>query len=174
VFYAICFLCILIIIAPHFIFEYIEFDPAMDWVAKYFALPILLVMAPLSYYMYFAYIIQREKRQYTSKFWTNLRSIFRIVTLVFGLSMICCGVVMMLIFLTNAYPYGGRPIMVHDEIVNVHSSENRGQRNYFIKIIDKRFNRQIEFEVGPGYHVGDTFTKKMEVGRWGLLYKIKD
>lgn len=174
VFYSICFLCVALMLATHFIFEYIEFDLAIDWTVKYFALPILLIMAATSYYMYFAYIIQREKRQYASKFWTNLRSIFRIITLTFGLSLGCCGAVMALMFLTNAYPYCGRPIMINDKIVDVHSSENRGRTNYFIEISDKRFNRQIEFEVGPAYHVGDTFTKKMEVGRWGMLYKIKD
>ena len=71
---------------------------------------------------------------------------------------------MALMFLTIAYPYGGRPIMIHDKIVDLHSSENRGRMNYFIEISDKRFNRQIEFEVGLGYRVEDTF-KKMEVGR---------
>jgi amino acid transporter len=86
IFFAILGLCILTIVLSFTSFDFIELDTATNWTMKYFALPILIVMAPSCYFIYLKFIRQHETKEYKSKVWTQLRTIFRILILTLAMT----------------------------------------------------------------------------------------
>jgi hypothetical protein len=63
IFYVIIGLCILTIVLSFTSFDFIEIDTATSWTMKYFALPILIVLTPSSYFIYTRFIRQHEKKE---------------------------------------------------------------------------------------------------------------
>ncbi|MBL0032998.1 MAG: hypothetical protein IPP27_12800 [Bacteroidetes bacterium] len=86
VFYIILGLCILTFVISFVSFDFIEVDTAINWTMKYFALPILLVMTPSCYFFYVRFIRHYETKEYKSKIWTQLRTVFRIFILTLGMT----------------------------------------------------------------------------------------
>ncbi|MPN56882.1 hypothetical protein SDC9_204575 [bioreactor metagenome] len=154
-------------------FDFIEVDTATNWTMKYFALPILIIMIPISYFVYLKFIRQHEKKEYKSKVWTHLRTIFRITILTLAMTMLLIGTVLSSIILTNAYLGDSKTVSLNANIVDYYTTKNRGRTNYYIEIQDQQLDRIIKLKVYEPYQVGQQFNKTMKVGKWGLLYSEK-
>src|SRR5690242_18286309 len=110
VFFSVIGLCTLTMIFASTLFDFIEIDTAINWTIKYFALPILLIAIPLCCFIYLKFIRQKEKKEYNSKIITNLRTLFRIITLTLGMTIIFVPTVLSLIILSNAFLGDSRQI----------------------------------------------------------------
>lgn len=173
IFFAILGLCILTIVLSFISFDFIELDTATNWTMKYFALPILIVMAPSCYFIYLKFIRQHETKEYESKVWTLLRTIFRILILTLAMTGIFIGTTLSLIILTNAYIGDSKTINLNAKIVDYYTLKRKGQKRHYIKIQDQQLDRIIDLKVQGPYQVGQTFNKTMQIGKWGLLYSEK-
>ena len=173
IFYVIIGLCILTIVLSFTLFDFIEVDTATSWTMKYFALPILLVMIPSCYFIYSKFIRQHETKEYKSKMWTRLRTIFRIFILTLAMTGIFIGTSLSLIILTNAYVGDSKTINLNAKIVDYYTMTSKGRTRHYIKIQDQQLDRLIDLKVQGQYQVGQTFNKTMQVGKWGLLYSEK-
>jgi hypothetical protein len=173
IFFAILGLCILTIVLSFTSFDFIEVDTATSWTMKYFALPILVVMTPSCYFIYLRFIRQQEKKEYKSKIWTQLRTIFRIFILTLGMTAIFIGTTLSLIILTNAYIGDSKTINLNAKIVEYYTLTSKGRTRHYIKIQDEQLHRIIDLKVQGPYQVGQTFNKTMQIGKWGLLYSEK-
>lgn len=156
-------------VMPFTSFEFIETDLASEWTRRYFIFPILLVLAPMSYFIYLKLLKQHEGKRYKSKTWTNLRSAFRIFILTLGLTGIFYGTTLSLILLTNATG-DIKTINLHATVIEYHTTRNRGRLSHYIKIQDENLNRIVELKVHRPFQVGQQFDKVMKIGQWGLLY----
>jgi len=78
IFYSIIGLCIVIIILSFKSFDFIEANTAMAWTMKYFAIPIVVILIPISSFIYLNYLMQYEQKNYESKLKIKLRTLFRI------------------------------------------------------------------------------------------------
>ncbi len=171
IFFAMLGLCILTIVLSFTSFDFIELDTATNWTMKYFALPILIVMPPSCYFIYLKFIRQHETKEYKSKVWTQLRTIFRILILTLALTGIFIGTTLSLIILTNAYIGDSKTINLNAKIVDYYTlTNNKGRIRHYIKIQDPQLDRIIDLKVQGPYQVGQTFSKTMQIGKWGLLY----
>ena len=63
VFYIIIGLCILTIVIAFKSFEFMEVDIAVSWTIKYFALPILIIIAPCCHFIYLKFLKQQEAKE---------------------------------------------------------------------------------------------------------------
>ena len=173
IFYIIIGLCILTIVLSFTSFDFIEVDTATSWTMKYFALPILIVMSPSCYFIYLRFIRQHEKKEYKSKIWTQLRTVFRMFILTLAMTGIFIGTTLSMIILTNAYIGNSRTINLNAKIVNYYTLTSKGRTRHYIKIQDQQLARIIDLKVQGQYQVGQTFNKTMQIGKWGLLYSVK-
>ncbi len=173
VFYIILGLCILTFVISFVSFDFIEVDTAINWTMKYFALPILLVMTPSCYFFYVRFIRHYETKEYKSKIWTQLRTVFRIFILTLGMTGIFIGTTISMILLTNAYTGDSKTINLNAKIIDYYTLRRIGRTRYYIKIQDQQLNRIIDLKVQGPYQVGQIFNKKMKIGKWGLLYSEK-
>jgi len=161
----------LTIVLPATSFDFIEVEPAIGWTMKYFALPIIIVMIPSCYFIYFQFIIQHERKKYKSKVWSNLRAIFRIFILTIALTGILIGTTLSTIILTNALWDDSKEINLNETIVNYYSTISKGRTKHYIKVHVTQVDRIVKFEVYKPYKIGERFAKTMHIGKWGLLYK---
>lgn len=173
VFYIIIGLCILTIVLSFTSFDFIEVETATSWTMKYFALPILIVMTPSCHFIYLRFIRQHETKEYRSKIWTQLRTIFRIFILTLAMIELFIGTTLSMIILTNAYIGNSRTISLNAKIVDYYTLTSKGRTRYYIKIQDQRLGRIIDLKVQGPYQVGQAFNKTMQIGIWGLLYLEK-
>lgn len=173
IFFAILGLCILTIILSFTSFDFIEVDTATSWTMKYFALPILVVMTPSCYFIYLRFIRQHETKEYISKIWTQLRTIFRIFILTLAMTGIFIGTTLSIIILTNAYYGDSKTINLNAKIVDYYILRRKGRTRHYIKIQDHQLDKIIDLKVQGPYQVGQIFNKTMKIGKWGLLYSEK-
>jgi hypothetical protein len=168
--YLIIGICILTCVFAFTSFDFIELDIAVYWTMKYFALPALIAMTPTCYFIYFRFIRQHEKKEYKSKIWTQIRTIFRIFILTFAMTGIFIGTTLSTIILTNAYVGISKNINLNAKIVDYYTLKSKGQVRHYIKIQDQQLDRIIDLKVQGPYQIGQTFNKSMKIGKWGLLY----
>jgi hypothetical protein len=173
VLYVIIGLCILTSAIAFTSFDFMEVNIASNWTMKYFALPILIVMTPTCYYSYLTFLRQHEKKEYKSKVWTRLRTIFRIFILTLAMTGIFFATTLSLIILTNAYLGDSKTININATIVDYYIMKSRGRTRHYIKIQDQQLDRIIELKVQGPYKVGEVFNKTMQIGKWGLIYSEK-
>lgn len=173
VFYILIGLCILTMVLSFTSFDFIEVDTAVSWTMKYFALPILIIMTPSCYFIYLRFIRQHETKEYKSKTWTQLRTIFRIFILTLAMTGIFIGTTLSIIILTNAYIGDSRTINLNAKIVDYYTLTSKGRTRHYIKIQAQQLDRIIDLKVQEPYQVGQTFNKTMQIGKWGLLYSEK-
>ena len=173
IFYTILGLCILIIVVSFMLFDFIEVDTAFNWTMKYFALPIFVIIIPVCYVIYLKFIKQHERKKHKSIIKTQLRTMFRMFFLAFGLTFILAGTTLSLIILTNAYIGDSNTINLNAQIVDYYTTKGRGGIKHYIKIQDQQIDRIIDLKVQRQYQVGEPFNKTMKIGKWGLLYSEK-
>ena len=173
IFFTIIGLCILTIVLSYTSFDFIEVDTAISWTMKYFALPILIVMIPSCYFIYFRFIRQHEIKVYKKAIWTQLRSIFGIFILTLAMTAILIGTTLSLIILSNAYSGDSKTINLNATIVDYYTLTNKRRTRHYIKIQDQQLDRIVDIKVQGPYQVGQIFTKTMQIGKWGLLYSEK-
>lgn len=170
-FYLVIGLSILIMILPTFLLEFTDFSLAIKWTVNFFVLPILIVMIPSCSFIYLKFIKQHETKNYTTQIPTTLRSIFRIFFMTLGMTFIFSGTVVFFIILSNAYFEGSKSIDISGKIID-YSLAIRNDKHY-IEIIDNQFERIIKLQVQQSYEIGQTFEKRMYIGKWGLLFLKK-
>lgn len=170
-FYLVIGISVLIMILPTFLLEFTEFSLAIKWTVNFFVLPILIVMIPSCSFIYLKFIKQHETKNYTTQIQTTLRSIFRIFFMTLGMTFIFSGTVVSFIILSNAYFEGSKSIDISGKIID-YSLGSRNNKHY-IEIKDNQFERIIKLQVQQPYEIGQTFEKRMYIGKWGLLFLKK-
>lgn len=170
VFYAMISLCIAASVLSFVLFDFIELNVAVDWTMRYFALPIFVFTAPSCYFVYMKFIKYLEKKEYKSKYWNQLRTIFRVCILTFAMTFVFIGTTLSFIILSNAYFGESKTIHLNARIVEYKVLTRRNRIRHYIKIQDQQFDRIVELRVQKPYQVGQTFHKTMQIGYWGLLY----
>jgi hypothetical protein len=173
IFYSVIGVCILIMIIAFTSFDFIEVDTAANWTMRYFALPLLILMTPVSYYVYLRFLRQYERKEFKSLGWTRLRTMFRIFIMTLAMTGILIATTLSIIILTNAYFGDSKTINLNAKIVNSYTTRSKGRTRYYIKIQDQQLDRIIDLKVQRAYKVGQTFNKTMQIGHWGLLYSNK-
>lgn len=169
IFYLFLVICLITIIYSFYAFDFIELDPAVNWTMKYFALPILIIMIPLSYFIYQKFIRQKEKKRYLS----GIFVFFRVFMLTIGLSIILIGTTLSLIILTNGYLGNTRSITINTIVIDYEITGEgfrKGPPKHYIKINVPQVDRLVELKVDRAYKIGEPFIKTMNIGKWGLLY----
>lgn len=161
---------ILLILITRFSFEMLETDPAVSWTLRYFAIPILIALIPLSSFLYLKTLIQLEPRQYRSQVIMRLRTIFRIFILTLSLTILLLFMTLSMILITNAAWGKNKSLVIHSEVIRSHSNTSRGHTRYYITFFEPRLGRSVHLEVNQQYDEGARFHQKMQVGYWGLLY----
>jgi hypothetical protein len=136
-------LCILSIVISFASFDFIEVDTAISWTMKYFALPILILITPSCYFIYYKLIRQHEKKEYNSKVWTQLRTIFRIFIMTLAMTGIFIGTTLSIIILTNAYLGDSTTINLNAKIIDYYTLTSKGRTRHYIKIQDQQLERII-------------------------------
>ena len=169
-FNAILLLCVIITVWSFKAFDFVEVDRAVDWVIRFFALPIYLILLPSIALMYFKFIRQFETRNYVSKFWTRARSVFRVFILSLGLSFILMVTTLSIILLTNAYTGSIRETDLKAIVVNYEKSKDFRVNKRYITVKDISTGRIVDLTVKKQYATGDTIYMKLKEGRWGLLF----
>jgi hypothetical protein len=169
IFYSSLGICLLISILGFTSFDFAETNRAGDWTIKYFSLPILIVMAPTSYFIYLRFLKQYEARQYKSNLMTSARTVFRIVILTIALTGILYATTISTILITNASG-DAKTLELHGTIVDYYTTRNRGRISHYIKIQDSQLDRILEMKVKHPFEMGQPINMKMKIGRWGLLY----
>ena len=166
-------LCILLIILSSTLYEFVEVSVAISWTIKYFAFPILILMIPICYIIYFKFLIQHEGKMYKSLFWINIRSFFRIFILTAAMTGIYVVTTLSLILLSNSLLGANKAVNLNSEIIDYYTTKNKGPRKYYIRIRDIQIDRIIELQVDKPYEIGQQFSNTMFIGKWGLLYSKK-
>ncbi|WP_284652400.1 hypothetical protein [Flavobacterium terrisoli] len=172
-FFTLLTICILTVIVAFNSFDYVETNLAHEITMKYFSLPILLIMFPVCLIIYLKFLVQHEGKKYTKKIWTNVRTIFRIITLTIGMTVVLYATTLSIIMLTNDSLGENETIVLNAKIVDYYSMESSGTIRHYIKIQDPKLNRSVKLKVNKPYLIGEKFNKKMKVGYWGLLYSEK-
>lgn len=114
---------------------------------------------------------QHETKYYTTQIQTTLRSIFRVFFMTLGMTFIFSGTVVSFIILSNAYFEGSKSIDISGKIID-YSLGSRNNKHY-IEIKENQFERIIKLQVQQPYEIGQTFEKRMYIGKWGLLFLKK-
>ena len=83
------------------------------------------------------------------------------------------GTTLSLIILTNAHLGESKTIDLNAKIVDYYTLTSKGRTRHYIKIQDTKLNRIVDLKVERPYQIGDTLTKNMKIGYWGLLYSEK-
>jgi hypothetical protein len=169
-FYTVIGICIITIITSFNSFSFIEIDLAVNWTMRFFALPILIVMIPVCYFIYLKFLRQYETKEYESEIWTRLRTIFRIFILTLAMTAIFIATTLSIIILTNAKFGDSKTVILDATIIDYYSQKSKGRTRHYIKIKDNQLERIVELKVEEPYHVGEKFTKDLKIGYWGLLY----
>ena len=172
-FYVIIGLCIFTMILSFTSFDFIEIDTAIIWTMKYFAFPILFIVTPSCYLTYLNFIQQHETKEYESKIWMQLRTIFRTFIMAIAMTGIFIGTTISLIILTNAYIGDSKKIKLKAQIIDYYTLKSKGQTRHYIKIKEQQLDRVITLKVQEQYQIRQTFNKTMLIGKWGLLYSNK-
>jgi len=170
IFYIVIGICILIIIKSFTSFDFIEVDTAVNWTMKYFALPILIVMTPICWFIYLRFLRDHETNEYKSEIWTRLRTIFRIFILTLAMTAIFIATTLSLIILTNAGIGDSNTITLNAKVVDYYTLRSKGRTRHYIKIKDSQLDRIVDLKVDGPYEVGEEFNRSMHIGHWGLLY----
>ncbi len=170
VFYSVLGLCILIIVTAFTSFDFIEVDTAVNRTMRYFAVPILIAMTPVCYFVYLRFLRQHEKKAYKSQVWTRVRTVFRIFIMTLAMTGIFIATTLSIMILTNAYFGDSKTINLNAKVVDYYTSISKGSTRHYIKIQDQQLDRIIEMKVDRAYQVGQVFNRSMQVGQWGLLY----
>jgi hypothetical protein len=173
IFYSVIGLCILTIVIAFTSFDFIEVDTAVNWTMRYYALPILIVMTPVCYFIYLRFLRQHERIEYKSQSWTRLRTVFRIFIMTLAMTGIFIATTLSIIILTNAYFGDSQIINLSAKVVDYYTTKRKGRTRHYIKIQDQKLDRIIELKVDRPYQVGQVFNKSMQIGQWGLLYAHK-
>ena len=169
IFYLLLVICLITIVSSFFAFDFIELDPAVNWTMKYFALPILILMIPLSYIIYQKFIRQNEKKRYLS----GIFVFFRVFILTIGLTIVLIGTTLSLIILSNGYLGESQSITINTNVIDYEITGEgirKGPTKHYIKINVPQVDRLVELKVDRAYKIGEPFIKTMNIGKWGLLY----
>ena len=166
-------LCVFISLIGITTFDFVETDIAHDMTMKYFSLPFLIIMFPTCSIIYLKFLLQHEGKKYKTKFWTNIRTVFRIIILTFAMAALLYATTLSLIILTNAGLGESKTIVLNATIIDYHTVESKGTIRHYIKIQDPQLNRIVQLKVNRPYIVGQPFEKTMKIGHWGLLYSEK-
>jgi hypothetical protein len=89
--------------------------------------------------------------------------------LTLGLTAILYATTLSTILISNSYG-NCKTINLNAIVTDYHSTNNRGRTSYYIKIKDSQLDRIVELKVNRPFQIGQTFTKAMKIGRWGLLF----
>lgn len=173
VFFTLFTICILTVIMAFNSFDYVETYIAHEITMKYFSLPILLIMFPVCLIIYLKFLVQHEGKKYSKKIWTNLISIFHIITLTIAMTAVLYATTLSIIILTNDSLGENETIILNAKIVDYYSRESSGTTRHYIEVQDPKLKRIVKLKVNKPFLIGEKFNKKMKIGYWGLLYSEK-
>lgn len=63
-----------------------------------------------------------------------------------------------------------KTINLQGSVIKTHASTRTIRTQYFITIKAEQLNRTIDLHVARPYAIGETYSEKMKIGYWGLLY----
>lgn len=87
------------------------------------------------------------------------------------MTFIFSGTVVSFIILSNAYFEGSKSIDISVKMIDY--SLGRRNNKHYIEIKENQFESIIKLQVQQPYEIGQTFEKRMYIGKWGLLFLKK-
>lgn len=161
--------CAVVIAYPFFTIKYFESHTALKLAAKYFLLPIFIVLVIVGPKFYMKYMRLTGKKQ-LSKF-GDFVSIAVLILLATG---IFFWMSFSLIITTNKWFDSSEPERILERVSLYYSNVTKnGRLRHYIQFTDPKTDESIELEVYRKYEIGEMFDKEMNYGAWGILYSTK-
>lgn len=159
---------VIIMVLPSMLFTIIEDGIADKLTVRYWFIPsITLTILGVTLY-YFTFFSRLKQKRYDNNMRNYLHSVFRI----FLTSVLVAGGLMCLahrlILFSNSFPEA-KEIFLDEPVIRSHTHKNKGT-TYDIVLHSKQLNREVRFSPKKAYKTGERFTKKLKMGRWGILY----
>lgn len=161
--------CAIVIGYPFFTIKYFESYTAMKLTAKYFLLPIFVVLIIVGPKFYMKHMRQTGKNQ-ISKFGD-----FVLMSLMILLATgIFSWMSFSLIVTTNKWFSNSEAVQIEEPVTMYYTDLTKnGRLRHYIEITNPKNGEKIELEVYRKYELGEVFEKEMTYGAWGILYSTK-
>jgi len=151
-------------------YKVFESDEVLLFSAKYFAIPVFVIITPLCYVFYRAVVLPEEdyvepgfKRTFKIIQGTLAYSVSISVFLIFTLNS--------LTLITNEY-LGSKTVHIDAHVVRSYKSVHHGNESFYVNLKD-RSGKETSLKVDKLYKTGTVFNAAFKRGYWGLLYRVR-
>jgi hypothetical protein len=161
--------CAIVIGYPFFTIKYFESHTALKLAAKYFLLPIFIVLVIVGPKFYMKHMKPSGKRR-SSK----TEDYFSIGFLILLATGIFFWMSFSLIIITNKWFDNSETLLINEPVTRYYYDVTKhGRLRHYIEFINPNNGEKIDLEVYRKYEVGEFFEKRMSYGAWGILYSDK-
>ena len=144
----------------------------MQIIYRYFLYPILILSTIGTIYLYLKYL-RKLSQPTSSKIKKRLQDIFTVSILTCVFSAILCGLTFSAIVTTNAFSGPRESTTINEPVIEYEPYTTKwGRLRHYIKFKNPNDNKIIRLEVYRKYEVGETFSKGLKIGKWGLVYSV--
>ena len=151
---------------PFFTIKYFETLTAFKLAAKYFLIPIIIILIIIGPKFYFKNVkpLNKKVKEKISDFFSITFMIICLTGLFFFISF-------SLIITTNKF-FGKSDIVKIKEPVEKYEPyiTKNGRLRHYIDFKNPKTQKKIHIEVYRKYYVGEIFEKEMKYGAWNILY----
>ncbi len=158
--------CAIVIGYPFFTIRYFESHTAMKLTAKYFLLPIFIVLVIVGPKFYMKHLRSSGKNQ-LSKFgeFVLMSIMILLATGIFSWMSFS------LIVTTNKWFDNSETVKIQEQVTRYYPYvTKKGRLRHYIEFTIPKNGERIELEVYRKYEIGEFFEKRMSYGAWGILY----
>ena len=167
--------CVGIIVYGMTSYDIVQIDKPAYWTRNYFAIPVILIMLPLSTYVYLAFLKSFENKWFQNPLFNKFKIVWKIVLLTIVLSFFGIWTVLTGILLTNELIGKQEIVQLNALIIEYRAPKERTRRSvsksHYVTIYDLHKKEQIELDVNRKFVVGEQFDIKLVKGYWGILYQ---
>lgn len=157
---------------PFFRIKYFDTFQFNLIIYHYLLIPILILAPILTYFIQFKYFKKIEKKL-ALKPRTKLQDIVSVIFLTIPVSMILYGLTLSCLITTNSYLGNQRTILINQPVIEYEPYFNKqGRLQHYITFKNPTDNSSIRINASRKYEIGETFSKEMKIGTWGLLYSF--
>ncbi|MGV3612309.1 MAG: hypothetical protein ACO1N0_15220 [Fluviicola sp.] len=160
--------CSVVIAYPFFTIKYFESHTALELTAKYFLLPIFIVLVIVGPKFYMKHMRTGKKK--LSKFgdFVSMTVLILLATGIFSWMSFS------LIIITNKWFDNSEKVTIQERVILYYTDVTKnGRLRHYIQFTDPKTGENIDLEVYRKFEIGEIFEKEMNYGAWGILYSTK-
>lgn len=158
---------------PFFRIKYFEIFSTLLIIYHYFLIPLVIASMMGAIFLYRS-CLKRFNPPTRSKTKAIVQDVFSIGILTWVFTAILCALTLSAIITTNAYLGPQKVITINEPVLKFETDVTRyGRARHYVTFMNPNDNSLIRLEAYKKYKVGESFTKKMKIGRWGQLYSFE-